>query len=152
MEYFIITWVSIALLFFWQLFLLKRLGNEISVGINGFTESFNQIFEKDTVKRAMSIVGKMGGDTKSVNAIKNTMAKGFIEQNYGLIKMVADQVLGIDADEMIERYGAENILTAIQQLAPKLGIDLSSVLNNGLKSLNVDGNININQKSVPEMR
>lgn len=126
-----------------QVILLKSLGKQLSAGINEFIENLNEQFINPTTKRAMSIVGKMGGDAKAVNAIKGKLAKGFIDQNYGVIKIVAEKVLGVDVDDLIDEYGAGNILTAIQDFAPKLGLDLSK----GLKGLNIGENIDKSGKA-----
>lgn len=91
----------------------------------------------DQIPRALGVLGKSGGDRRSVNLIKGEMAKGFIDKNYGLIKIIADRVLGIDADELIDEYGAENILTAIGEIGPKLGLNLEK----GLEGLNIGSNI-----------
>jgi len=119
-----------------QFFIIKKFGNAI---VKNIGEGLNELLGTEVVKRGMSIIGKQGGDTKAVNAIKNKLAKGAINKNYGMIKILAEQVVGIDVDELIEEYGAENILTAVSQLGPKLGIDISSIL--GGKGLSTTKNV-----------
>jgi len=69
-----------------------------------------------TVKKGFSLAGKLGGDTKAIGNIQAKMATGFINKNYGTLKMVAQEVLGIDVDDMIETYGAANVIKAVQGL------------------------------------
>jgi len=73
----------------------------------------------------MSIIGKKGGDAKAQNAIKSRVAKAFIDKNYGVMKIAAEKFLGLDVDELIDDYGAENIIGALREFLPQLGIDLT---------------------------
>jgi len=91
----------------------------------------------------MSIIGKQGGDAKAQNAIKDRVAKAFISKNYGLLKIGAEKLLGIDVDDLIDEYGAENIMTALQDLAPKLGWDLSKGLGQGLNKSKVSDTMGV---------
>lgn len=109
------------------IFIIRKFGTSL---IKNIASGVNEVFGKTTVKRAMSIVGKQGGDTKAVNAITNKIAKGFINQNYGLIKIAAEKIGGVNFDELVDDYGAENILVAVQKIAPSLGIDLNSMIAN----------------------
>ena len=113
---------SLVIAIVWPFILFKMIGREISA-----------VFNNPAIKAVLGSWGKQGGDKTAIGEIKNKMAKGYIDKNLGLIKIAADKVLGINVDDMLEEYGAENIITAIQQLAPKLGFDLSK----GLEGLNI---------------
>lgn len=128
-----VTVASLVILFILQIVTFRKFGNAI---IENIGEGINTLLGEEPVKRAMSIIGKKGGDTKAVNAIKNKLAKGTIQQNYGMLKMLGEKFLGVDVDEMIDEYGAENILTAVSQLAPKLGIDVNSLLSGKMLNSN----------------
>lgn len=105
-----------------MLLLLRKLGKDLSEGIGGFIESINEMFAQPMVKRAMSFIGRKGGDALSQKNLANKVASGYIKKNYGALKMLGEQVLGIDVDDMIEEYGAENILAVVQKYAPQLGL------------------------------
>ena len=124
--YLLITVASLAVLQVLNIIILRKFGNSI---IENIGQGLNTVMGSENVKRAMSIIGKQGGNAKAVNAIKDKMAKGFINKNYGLIKIVAERLGGIDVDELIDDYGAENILSAVQQLAPQLGFDINAFLS-----------------------
>lgn len=128
MEWLYAALLSAALTLIGLFLLLKKLGNDIG---NAFS-LFGEIFEKPTVSRAMSIIGQKGGDSKSQREIQNKIAASFINKNYGLIKMLGEQMIGIDVDGLIEEYGAINILKAIREIAPQLGININD-LTSGLK-------------------
>jgi len=127
LNYLLITIGSLISLVVVQIIVFRKFGNAF---VQNIGDGINQLFGKETVKRAMTIVGKQGGDTKAVNAIKGQLAKGFIDKNYGMVKMVAQEVAGVDVDGMMGKYGAENILVAVRQFAPALGIDLDKMIAN----------------------
>lgn len=113
---------------------LRKFSGELVAGITEFVENLEQGFGA-VVKRGYSLMGKAGGDSKAQSAIQNKLAKGFIDKNYGLIKIAADKIFGVDVDELIEEYGAVNIIQAIQQIAPQMGVDLSNLGDLNLSSL-----------------
>lgn len=115
---------------------ILQLGQEMSGGINQFVEDLNENLSGPMISKAMGIIGKQGGDRKSINAIKEKVTKGYIDKNLGVFKIIADKVAGIDVDELVEDYGAENILAAIGELGPSIGlnigkgVDLKSITQN----------------------
>lgn len=113
--------------------LLRKFGNSLILNI---AEGLKEIFEKPTVKRGFALMGSLGGDARAQKNIEATLAKGFIDKNYGLIKMMGEKVLGLDVDDLIEEYGPENIIGAMQNLLPKLGINPQDLLKQGAKGLN----------------
>ena len=112
-----------------QLFFFRKLGGQISGALDSFIE---KVVNPQT-KRAFTHLASMGGDAKAVKEIQGKLAKGAINKNYGLLKIAAEKFLGIDVDDLIEEYGAPNILQAIQGM----GLDLSSFTGNGLEGLNI---------------
>lgn len=137
---YVLVILSIILPIIAQLLLLKKFGSDLSGAIEGI---FSGELSQPMVKKAMTVIGKMGGDRQSVNSIKNKLAKGAISKNLGLIKILAEKFVGIDFDELVDEYGAENILTAVQELAPKLGIDV----NNIAQSLNIASGSGVNESN-----
>ena len=135
---------------------LKVFGSQLAGELTGFSEDLNELLGSEGVKRAMSIIGGKGGDSRSQKIIKNKLAEGFIEKNYGLLKMAGEQILGIDVDDMIEQYGAENVIQAITSISGSLGIDIKNMnvedlmgsLQKGLNSGNASNTGELNRYKV----
>lgn len=123
MEWLISAIITVFVVLLGIFLMLKKLGNDIGEAFTGFIDNFNKSMTDPTVKKAFSIIGSQGGNTKAQGVIKDKIAKGYIQKNYGTLKILADKVLGIDVDEMIEDYGAENVLSAVQSLTGQLGIE-----------------------------
>lgn len=133
-EYLVIPLVTSAITLGGMLLLLKKFGRDVSEALqNVFTT-----LSGENVKRAMTIIGKQGGDTKAQNAIKSRVAKAFINKNYGVYKIAAEKLIGLDVDELIEDYGAENIISALKDFLPSLGIDITKGLPLGLNKSSDD--------------
>ena len=75
-------------------------------------------------------MGSLGGDAKAIKGAEDKMAKEFINKNYGLIKIAADKFLGVDVDEILEDYGAANVMSALVNFGNKMGVDINSILAN----------------------
>ncbi|MFX1476238.1 MAG: hypothetical protein ACFFCO_12285 [Promethearchaeota archaeon] len=73
-----------------------------------------------TVKKGFSMAGSLGGEAKAAKELQNRMAKGFIDTNFGELKMLAEQVLGIDVEDLMDQYGAPTVLKAVQGFLPML--------------------------------
>ena len=127
----IIPIVSSLFQLFLSIFLIYRIGSMLKKTLAG-------MFTDPMVKKSMTVLGKMGGDRKSINAAKEKMAKDLINKQYGKYKPIVEAVAGIDVDEYLEEHGALNVLEAVREFAPVLGIDLqnigANVLSPGNKS------------------
>lgn len=108
--------------------LFRKFKHDLELESNDLLEQVQEKFLDPVVKRSMGIAGKMGGDVKAVGAIKKRMSKAFIDKHYGMLKIAADKILGINVDDLIDEYGAENILTAVSELGPRLGFDASQMM------------------------
>jgi len=94
-------------------------------------EAFEGILSQPTVKSAMSIIGKQGGEARAENILVDQMATDMLDSpQFSAIRMGAE-ALGLDIEGYIEKHGAIKTLTAAQQLAKVAGIDLMKIdLNN----------------------
>lgn len=87
---------------------------------------FGEIFEKPTVKKAFSILGKQSGETRHNKAITDQIAVDVLNgPKFSGLKLVA-KGLGMDVDEYIEEHGATDTIAGIMSLAQMLGIDINS--------------------------
>lgn len=85
----------------------------VDVG-GGITEDLKGIFEKPMVKRAMSTLGKQGGEARASNALKNKVAEKALGQNILLKKAL--EYLDITPMEGIELMGDPQIGPVIRNL------------------------------------
>lgn len=122
-EWLVIPILTVFLTLLGVFLLLRKLGGDIAAAFTGFITAFKENALDPNVSKAFSLMGTLGGNTKAQNALKDRLAKGYIEKNYGGLKLLADKVLGIDVDEIIEDYGAENVLGAVQSLTQQLGVN-----------------------------
>lgn len=117
MEWLLSALISFVLTSIFLLWLLRKLKSDLQVALEDFPTALGEKFQEffsPVVKRGMSIAGKMGGDAKAISHIQNKVATGFLNQNYGTLKMLGEQVLGLDIDGLIEDYGAANVIKAFQ--------------------------------------
>jgi hypothetical protein len=70
------------------------------------------------VKRAMSIIGSQGAENRDLKLAEEHFSSQVIDSQIGDIKPLLQNFLGIDLDEMIEKYGASNILKLINKYLP----------------------------------
>jgi len=95
----------------------------------------NAVFRDPTVKKAFSIIGSLGGDSKRNNAIVQNIATDILSSpRFSALKMGAD-MLGFDFDSYVDKYGAVETLTGLNQLGSILGIDVNQLLIGGNGSL-----------------
>ena len=105
----------------------RKVKSEIWNTIQEFGEQFatqlGEAFKEQltpTVSKAFGIIGSQGGEAKAVKHLQGKLATSFIDNNYGELKMLAETVLGIDIDEMIQDYGAPTVIKTIQSFLPLL--------------------------------
>ena len=110
-----------------------EIDNRLQMAFDQLGDTLNDVFTSPLAKRAMSIIGNKGGASKAQTAVMNKMATDVLDgpQLAGM-KMMANQLLGIDIDKYIDQHGPVNTLQAIQQFAPIMGIDLSKISVEGL--------------------
>jgi hypothetical protein len=103
----------------------RKLKNYIWDTIDDFGSQFAEKLNEQlgslispVVKKGFSLAGSLGGEAKATKELQGRLAKNFIDTNYGEIKMVAERVLNIDVDELIEDYGAPTVIKAIQGFLP----------------------------------
>jgi len=85
---------------------------------------------KPAVSKAMGILGKKSGESRRNSAMENEIATSIINKTIGPYKLLITKVIGIDIDEMIEEYGAMEVLNTLQQFLPLLqqaGVKLPSI-------------------------
>lgn len=104
----------------------------INETIEGFTDMFLNIFEREPVKHAMSVLGKKSGQSRSQKAIVDEVAKGIIDSPKFTTMKMAAEALGIDIDSMIEKHGAMGTITAFREIGSMIGLDLNQFLTKGL--------------------
>jgi len=114
-EWLISALLSFVLTLIFGIFALYKLKGFMAQAIGDVADNFIEGLAP-TMKKGFSLAGSLGGDAKSVKSIQNKVAKGFINENYGGLKMLAEKMVGIDVDELIEDYGAANVIKAIQGL------------------------------------
>jgi len=105
----------------------RKVKSEIWNTIDEFGEQFAEKlntslsdFITPMVKKGFSLAGSLGGEAKAVKELQGKLATNFIDNNYGELKMLAESVLGISFDELIEDYGAPTVIKTIQSLLPLL--------------------------------
>jgi len=153
--------VSFVLTIIVGLIAYRRLKSAIWETINDFSVQFSEKLSEvlgeainPIVKKGFSLAGSLGGSAKAKKELSNELAKSFINKNYGSIKMLAENVLDMDVDDIIDRYGASTVMNTIQDFLPMLqgkgggGGGLSGLLS-GLGSRQKGHNSESNQ--VPEM-
>ena len=85
----------------------------VEVG-GGITEDLKGVFEKPMVKRAMSTLGKQGGEARASKALKNKVAEKALGQNIILKKAL--EYLDITPMEGLELMGDPQIGPVIRNL------------------------------------
>lgn len=105
-----------------------------ALGIIGeVAEILTSIFEKPTVKGAMSVLGKKSGEVRHDQARSDKLAMQILSSpKISGIKMIAKQTLGIDIDEMIQEEGPSDTLSSIIELGRMMGIDVMSLISENL--------------------
>ena len=105
----------------------RKLKNDIWDTIDDFGSQFAEKLNEQlgslispVVKKGFSLAGSLGGEAKAVKELQGKLATNFIDNNYGELKMLAESVLGISFDELIEDYGAPTVIKTIQSLLPLL--------------------------------
>jgi len=116
-----------------QFLMLKILGRNMSAEINGFITDFKDNLLNPQTKRAFSHMAKMGGDRKSVEAVKENISMAIIQEKFGKYIPLIEMGTGIKIQDYLDQYGASNILKAVSELAPELGFDLGK----GLEGLSI---------------
>jgi len=116
-------------------FNLEELKNEfteivderLQTAIDSIGEAFSGILTDPTVKKAFSIIGSQGGETRSKNIAVDEMAKDMLEgPQFAAVRMGAE-ALGLDIESYIEKHGAMKTIQAAKQLADFAGIDLMNL-------------------------
>lgn len=95
---------------------------------------FDEIVDNLFTKTKMSDLGTKSGEKRKSKAIMEQVANDILDgpQLKGL-KMAASAI-GVDVDEYIEEHGAVDTIGAVTSLANMLGIDVMSLLSQGLNS------------------
>jgi len=93
---------------------------------------FSEIFEKPAVSRAMTVLGKKGGEARAETAVVGKIASDVLNgPKFAGLKMAAS-ALGLDIDSYIEEHGALATIQAMQSLGGMLGININDVLSGGM--------------------
>jgi len=129
----LVSLISLVCSFVAQWYWLKKFGSNLSGEFGGFITDLKENLINPQTKRAFSHMAKMGGDSKAIDNIKENIARDVIQNKYGRYLPFIEKGLGIDVNSYLEEYGASNILKAVQEIAPDLGIDLSK----GLEGLSI---------------
>lgn len=99
-------------------------------------DAADDLLGKPLVKGAMSTLGKKSGEVRGNLALEEDLALDILNspQLEG-IKLIASQ-FGIDIDAYIQEKGAVKTLKAAESLAGMLGMDLPTLLMQGIGGLN----------------
>lgn len=98
--------------------------------VNRFGQELLGFFDKGIVKRGMSILGKQSGESRRNKALENEIASGAVEALIGKWKIPLS-IIGVDLDDLMERYSPMELLNAVQTFLPMLkdvGIDISQLM------------------------
>lgn len=100
--------------------------------LNKFGGSILEFFDKGIVKQGMSILGKKSGESRRNKALENEIALGVVENTIGKWKIPLSLV-GIDLEELMEKYEPMELLGALNTFLPMLqgaGIDVKGLMGN----------------------
>jgi len=99
--------------------------------VDGIAETLSGIFEKPTVKKAFSVLGKRSAEVQKGNRMVDAIAGDVLNSPKIKGLKMAASAIGLDIDSYIEEYGAVDTLQALQQFAPMLGIDIGQLVQGG---------------------
>jgi len=105
--------VSFVLTIVVGLIAYRRIKNTIWDTINAWGQQFVEEAINPTVSKAFGIIGSQGGTAKATKELQGKMAKGFLNNQMGELRMLGEQVLGLDFDDLIDQYGATTVMKAV---------------------------------------
>lgn len=97
----------------------------------------SKMFTEPTIAKAFGILGGKSGENRRNKALENEIASDVIGATIGKFKPILGAI-GIDIDDLIERYGAMEVLGMVNTFLPMLknaGIDVSSLMQGGIGGL-----------------
>lgn len=113
---------------------MDALDEKLQGAFDQLGDTLEEVFTAPMAKRAMSIIGKQGGNSASQSGLVDKMAQDILNgPQLAGIKMIGS-ALGLDIDGYLEDHGAMNTLAAIKQFAPMMNIDLGNVAVEGLSA------------------
>jgi len=94
----------------------------VLLGIRLLNVAFDKLsgFFGPAISRTFGEMGKKSGESRRNKALENKVATSIINKQIGPFKIIADKVLGLNIDELIDEYGAMEVLNMAQQFLPML--------------------------------
>ena len=113
-----------------QTLLIVFLGNRF---LKFAFDKVQAVFAAPTMQKAFGILGGKSGESRRNKALESEIATGIINKMIGPFKLIIEKVVGINIDEMIEEYGAMEVLNTLQTFLPMLqkagmNLDLQSII------------------------
>jgi len=100
--------------------------------VDSIAELFTESLTQPAVSRAMGILGKASGESRSNSAIVDKLATDVLSgPKFSAMKMGASAI-GINIDDYIEEHGAVGTLQGLQTIAGALGIDINQIISGGM--------------------
>lgn len=105
----------------------ERIHDGMQGAIDAVTDAFGEVLTQPTVKSAMSIIGKQGGQASAENKLLDRMAGDMLQSPRFAGYTAVAEMLGLDLQGYIEDHGAARTITTITQLAQMAGINLAEI-------------------------
>lgn len=128
------TVLTVALTVAIQTLLIVFLGNKF---LKFAFSKIGELFTQPVVAKAFGILGGKSGESRRNKALENEIAGSVIDSTIGKFKPILG-ALGIDIDDLIDRYGATEVLGMVNTFLPMLknaGIDVGALMQGGIGGL-----------------
>lgn len=110
-----------------QTLIIMALGNKF---LKYAFDKLQEAFTGPTVSKAFGILGGKSGEARRNRALENEIATGALDSILGKWKIPLS-IIGVDLDDLLERYSPMDLLGALQTFLPMLksaGIDVSQLV------------------------